>query len=365
MRATARYRWLGLEVDQTSFVRSWAEWNYSGYVAKDAYREYRDVVQTMAELGQTNGCGRTFWEYDAELNRYGTPMALMLLPHWTEGCIGSMEGLYFESSETTPYHFLLQSELSTAPSSAQRCLPYEPFNIDQGVEHLQLMGVRYYMATSTEAIQAAESHPELTEVAASGPWKVFEVAGSDLVSPLENEPVVLDGLENDHHGWIGSPQDRPCEGPGVEWFQDPARLQQPIAADGPDSWQRVDVDAPIEATPRPLEPVEVSDIDAGEDSISFRVSEPGIPVLVKASYFPNWRASGADGPYRVAPNLMVVVPTDTEVELTYAREPVEWIGYALTLLGIGLAIWLARRPPLRVATKVVDRDETGRGPPSV
>ncbi len=170
------YRWLGLEVDQTSFVRSWAKWNYSGYIAKDAYAEYRDVVQTMAELGETNGCGRTFWEYDAELNRYGTPMALMLLPHWTEGCIGSMEGLYFESSETTPYHFLLQSELSPAPSSAQRCLPYEGFDIDRGVQHLQLLGVRYYMATSPEAIEAAESHPDLTEVAASGPWKVFEVS---------------------------------------------------------------------------------------------------------------------------------------------------------------------------------------------
>ena len=42
-------------------------------------------------------------------------MALMLLPYWTDGCIGSMEGLYFESSATTPYHFLNQSELSEAP----------------------------------------------------------------------------------------------------------------------------------------------------------------------------------------------------------------------------------------------------------
>ena len=44
---------------------------------------------------------------------------------------------------------------------------------------------------------------------------------------------------------------------------------------------------------------------------------------------------------------MVVVPTDEHVELTYGRQPVEWIGYALTLLGIGLAIFLATRPPVR------------------
>ena len=69
-------------------------------------------------------------------------------------------------------------------------------------------------------------------------------------------------------------------------------------------------------------------------------------MLVKASYFPNWKASGADGPYRVAPNLMVVVPTAEHVELSYGRHPVEWVGYALTLVGIALAIFLATRPPV-------------------
>src|SRR3546814_17958162 len=102
----------------------------------------------MAEIGEEHGCGRTFWEYDSDLNRYGTPMALMLLPHWTDGCIGSMEGLFFEASATTPFHFLTQVELSAEPSAAQRDLPYAGFNIDEGVGHLQIMGVRYYMATS-------------------------------------------------------------------------------------------------------------------------------------------------------------------------------------------------------------------------
>jgi hypothetical protein len=126
-----------------SFVPSWARWNYSGYERKDAYPEFREVVSTMEEIGRTDGCGRAMWEYEPELNRFGTPMALMLLPYFTDGCIGSMEGLFFESSATVPYHFLDQSELSKTPSRAMRDLPYRDLDVNAGVAHLQLLGVRY------------------------------------------------------------------------------------------------------------------------------------------------------------------------------------------------------------------------------
>jgi hypothetical protein len=356
-RADGSYQWLGLTnaSGDSSFVRSWARWNFTGYEGKDAYPEYREVVLTMADVGEEHGCGRALWEYEKELNRYGTPMALMLLPHWTEGCIGSMEGLFFEASATTPFHFLIQVELSAAPSAAQRDLPYAGFDIDKGVSHLQMMGVRYYMATSVQATTAAREHPDLTEVATSGPWVVFLVDGADLVEPLENEPAVLDGVDDAQHDWICGSKDENgrCAGPAVAWFTDPERWTVAAASSGPAAWQRVALDDPDPVT-RPVAPVEVTDIATGTDEISFRVDEVGRPVLVKASYFPNWRVSGADGPYRVAPNLMVVVPTDTEVRLSFGREPVEWVSYAMTLLGLaGLGLLVrgrGRRRPRHLAS---------------
>src|SRR3546814_14392606 len=75
-------------------------------------------------------------------------------------------------------------------------------------------------------------------------------------------------------------------------------------------------------------------LEVDTDRISFTVDEVGEPVLVKASYFPNWRVSGADGPYRVAPNLMVVVPTDEQVDLSYGRAPIELFAYLLALGGL-------------------------------
>jgi hypothetical protein len=341
--------WLGLEVrsgdadnragylTQANVVRDWARWNYSGYERKPAYPEYHALVQTMDRVGDERGCGRAFWEYENDrLNSYGTPMAPMLLPFWTDGCIGSQEGLYFESSATVPYHFLMQSTLSPEPSRAMRDLPYTSFDLSLGVRQLQLLGVRYYLAFSDQAVAAAAAHPALTEIATSGPWHVYEVADADVVQPLTSEPAVLTGVDA-HEGWLDA---------AVAFFTAPERWDVLLAADGPSSWARV---GPDDTPPvRRVDAVAVDDVDVGRDGISFDVSTPGTPVLVKASYFPNWKVSGAEGPYRVTPNLMVVVPTDTHVELRYGWTGVDVGAYALTALGLVALFVLARRPPVEM-----------------
>lgn len=346
---------LQFEASPESFVNGWADWNFTGYEGKDSYREYYEIVTTMGQLGEERGCGRAFWEYQKELDRYGTPMALMLLPYWTDGCIGSMEGLYFEASATTPYHFLMQTELSVAPSAAQRDMPYGGFDISKGVQHLQLMGVRYYMATTPQAIQAASGNSDLTQVARSGPWVVYEVADGPLVTGLISEPAVIEGIAAGEEGWMQEPRldsnpedDDPGDffGPAVQWFQDPNRWNVLLAADGPPAWQRVEVvDGVLQVPDEVSVPeAEVSNIDDSDpERISFDVDIVGSPVLVKASYFPNWQVDGALGPWRVAPNLMVVVPTENHVELHYENTSVEWLAYALTFVGFVGLVGLVRR----------------------
>jgi hypothetical protein len=89
-------------------------------------------------------------------------------------------------------------------------------------------------------------------------------------------------------------------------------------------------------------------------------------VVVRTSYFPNWKATNADGPYRVAPNLMVVVPTGNHVTLRYGRTGVDWLGIGLTLLGIVLAFVLARRRlAIRPRPPREDVAEEETTPPSI
>lgn len=335
VRSDGKYHWLFLSTKDSSFVPSWARWNFTGYEGKAAYPEYHDLMRTMQDVGDTYGCGRAMWEHEEQHDRYGTPMALMLLPFWTDGCIGSMEGVYFEASGTTPYHFINQDELSWGASNPQRGLPYVPgppdrAQFDLGVEHLQMLGVRYYMAITEQLTAYARQNPSLRQVATSGPWSVFEVGDSALVKPLVNEPAVLTGVKP--AGWSEAV---------IPWYMDRSAWNVWPAAGGPSSWQRI----PADGTPiaRPTTSVAVTGIDVGIDTISFDVSRIGTPVVVAVSYFPNWKASGAEGPWRIGPNLMVVVPTSTHVALRYGTTPVEYGSWAITLAGlVGLVLlWRA------------------------
>jgi hypothetical protein len=217
------------------FVDGWARWNFTGYEGKNAYGEYYGVVQTMKQLGadSTQGCGRALWENNGELNKYGTTMGLMLLPFWTDGCISSMEGLFFEAAGSTPYHFITAAAMSKQSSNPVRELRYDNNDAALGVRYMQELGVKYFMGFTPEAIAQASQQEGLTEVARSGPWVVYRVANSDVVTPLAVQPVVANiSSSNPRERWLEV---------GTSWFQNPEVWTTPIADNGPSEWQRVDV----------------------------------------------------------------------------------------------------------------------------
>ncbi|MGH9098652.1 MAG: hypothetical protein ACRDV8_00270, partial [Acidimicrobiales bacterium] len=339
-----------------------------GYEGKPAYPEYHGLMRLMAGIGRTNGCGRAMWEYTADEERFGTPEALMLLPYWTHGCVDSMEGLLFESSATTPYHFLDQAELSSSPSDAVVGLPYGPVTVPLGVRHLQLLGVRYFMAFSTDVVEEASADPALRLLATSGPWRstyqgedlsvtwrIYEVAKSAIVTPLSEQPAVLTGVGQGQTTWLGriGSGSAMTEGPSLRWYLDPAAWGTELVADGPAGWPHVDAARSADPPSVKVRPTTVTRIKVRPESVSFDVGALGRPVLVKVSYFPNWHAEGAEGPWRATPNLMVVVPTRHHVVLTYSSTAVTDAGDAATLAGFGalvmlLGAWIVRRRRARL-----------------
>lgn len=337
-----------------TFVDGWARWNYEGYELKQPWPEYEALMIAISELPP----GRVMWEANNKgWDRYGTPMAPMLIPYWTEGSHKSMEGLFFESSITTPFHFINHSEMSYDPSNPIPGLRYHTFDMERGLAHMDVYGVEYYVSVTPEAAEKAVGIEGFELIQEVPPFHIFRLPDTDLVEVASHLPAVYDVPERGLLGaLIGSetvigPDGEPLPSfhdMALEWYEDIDDMHRWVVADGPDDWPRI-----TSLAQRPDTPIDhggtVSDVVIDHHRISFTTEAVGVPHLVKVSYFPNWRATGADGPWRATPSLMVVVPTENEVVLEFTDTLAESGGKILTLLGvvalIGVGVWERRSSP--------------------
>jgi hypothetical protein len=240
-----------------------------------------------------------------------------------------MQGLYYESSLTTPFNFINESETSRDPSNRIPGLRYQPIDFARATPHLALYDVAYYVSFTDEAERGAFDFG-LEIVAEAPPWTVFSLPPSPAIDVAVVEPAVWDGASA-------------FSDAALEWYDDVNNLDHWLVASGPDSWVRVDsVDERlgVPSTAYDVETDAVTNVLVEDDRISFDTTAIGVPHLVKVSYFPNWEAEGADGPFRAAPSLMVVVPTEGSVVLHFGRTSSETVGLILTLLALGtVAVW--------------------------
>jgi 6-pyruvoyl-tetrahydropterin synthase related domain len=350
---------------------AWANGNYLGTESRKAYPEYRNLITVLGTLP----CGRLFSEPGVKrYSDYGSTMAMAALPYWTKSCIQTIDGLYFEASQTTPFSYLTGKWMSPNAAGAQRRLPYQSFDMKTGVDHLRTLGVRYVLLSTPKAKDDARKISALRFIESTGPFSIFEISDNAVVVPLDVEPVVV---TNQTGGRVDS-----FVNVGIAQWVRPNEFPPIVADSGPKTWKRsVLTQKPLPTAPTPstastalaaqpttaankpakkptktpeprrgdglsmslvsntaITPAVVSEVKVGNQGLSFRVSEIGKPVLVRISYFPNWKVSGATGPYRVGPNFMVVVPTRTDVALKYRYTSKEFGAMAVTLAGIAFLI---------------------------
>jgi hypothetical protein len=335
-----------------TFIDGWSKWNYEGYESKARWDEYQALMTVIDGLPD----GRVHWEANSELNEFGTPMSPMLIPYWTEGSHPSMEGLYFESSLTTPFHFINSSEMSEKPSNPIPGLTYHTGQMDRGIKHLEHFGVSYYVSFTPEATERADGFPEMTKLASTGPFTIYRLPETELVEAAAFQPAVYDVPDRNMLASLtGAATVTGSDGEelpsffdmALDWYEDVDNLGRWVVADGPEEWPRITsiderpnlmLDTPQDA---------VSDIVVDNHRISFSTTAVGVPHLVKVSFFPNWVAEGADGPWRATPSLMVVVPTSEHVVLEFQDTWAESGGKLASLLGVvclvGVAVWERRR----------------------
>src|SRR5918996_861372 len=191
-----------------TFIDFWIQHNYEGYERKPDYDVFRRIVSRLDRLPP----GRLMWEPSQDLGRFGTPIAFMSFPYWTNQA--SMEGIYFESSFTTPFHFMLAAEVAQSPSNPVGGLPYSGFEMDQGIDHMEMFDVDYYLAHSAKAIAAADKSDRLSLIDEIEDFKLYAVDNPGQVVVPDYEPVVLEGAD-----WTDA---------NVQWFKDLDNVDVPL-----------------------------------------------------------------------------------------------------------------------------------------
>jgi hypothetical protein len=194
-------------------------------------------------------------------------------------------------------------------------------DFERATKHLAVYDVSYYVSYTEEARLAAQEYG-LEVIAEPSPWTVFALPDSDRIEVATIEPVV----------WAGEGD---FVDAALEWYDDVDNLDAWLVEDGPPEWRRVtSVDERLTDRVRYGEGGTAVVTTFDDHTVRFTTDAVGVPHLVKVSYFPNWSAQGAEGVYRVAPSLMLVIPTESEVALEFSRTWVETLGMALTVTAV-------------------------------
>jgi hypothetical protein len=78
--------------------------------------------------------------------------------------------------------------------------------------------------------------------------------------------------------------------------------------------------------------------NVSNEEIKIRTNCIGIPLLVKVSYFPNWKVEGANKIYLTSPAFVVIYPNSENVRIYYRVDVIDIFGIIITIIGAILLI---------------------------
>jgi hypothetical protein len=309
----------------------WIKWNYSGYEGKTSWSQYQQINDFLDTLSP----GRVMVEHSQELDEFGTPRAFEIIPYWTD--LDTMEGTLMEASFTAPFHFINQAELSKEASNAIIGVRYPSLDVPAGITHLQLMNIPYLLTVTPEVTEEVLADSRAEKLAEFGKYTIFRISGTaGYVEVMKNQPVRVSVPVSEWRDMA------------VDWYLNPDDLDTPIVRDqGERALQNYPSIAPDQSASPPVVPINtegrVTNEKLENEKLSFDTTAVGQPHWIKISYFPNWHVKGAEGPYLVSPSFMMVIPTQSHVELYYGRTAANTLGQVLEILGwlllVGISVW--------------------------
>jgi hypothetical protein len=295
-----------------------------GYSAFMAVNDYLRKAYSKEASGPL-AAPRVGYEKCDLYGAYGGDRVFESLPYFAGR--QTMEGIHFASSVASRATAFFQAEYSREIKTPNKVI-LSRIAPDRLSRHLDLYNVSQLILATETAKKAFGASPHFKKEAEFGPLSIFRYPACDgrYVDVPEMRPVLWKGA-----AWVED---------FYRWYKTPEALDVLMVPDGyvRDSEDR-SAFGPMVDRLEDLEKTGKERIDRTGLKISteidhlrirFTTNRVGLPHLIKVSYFPNWRVVGARGAYPVSPHLMMVIPRQKEVILTYGHSRWEVLGGALT-----------------------------------
>ena len=311
-----------------SFLPYWVNWNFNGYENKEQWTDIENLYSNLNELPP----GRIMWEPNSDLNKYGTPMVLMTIPLYTHHT--SMEGLYFDSSITTPFHFIAVSGLAERPSNPVGGLRYINNQFEKGQEYLEELGVDYFISYTDSITNKSLESDKLTLLFSSDPFTVFGIK-SDKVELVDQKLVRFEKTTFTERTVSSILRNTEFTNFFDASYVNFDNLEsQRIIEIGNSGYDQLETSS---------EEVKITNLKMTSETITFKTNKPNKLHIIKISYFPNWQIQNGSGPYRISPSFMAVVPFSENVELRFVTTRVEKYSFYTSLFSLILFLGLIKK----------------------
>ena len=162
--------------------------------SKPFWNSYRMVNDYLR--GDANSA-RVVYEHNEITNDAGSVRAFELLPYFSGR--STLEGLYMQSSPSSPFVFYIQSELSLSPSSPFSRYYYSRPDPDRAAAHLRLFNVSQVIAVSGDIANALDYSPLYELSMEFPPYRIYRVSqcrqflrGASEIQTFTNYPERLE-----------------------------------------------------------------------------------------------------------------------------------------------------------------------------
>lgn len=305
-------------------ITSWVIWNYTGFESKTLW----PVFSTLNKyISGTASDPRVVYEHSSDHNAIGTIRSFESIPLFSGR--STLEGIYMQSTVTSPFVFYLQSEISKEISCPLPDYGCSTLNLKRGIEHLKMFNVRDFIVRSDAVKKEIKKYPEFVLKKSFGPYEVYELTTNEnrYVRPLPYEPILFktDNWKRDAYRWFKNENahDIHLVFTSKTEEKDLKRLKN-VKEDG-------------DLNNLPKIPINFScyvEEEIKEEEVKINTSCIGVPLLIKISYHPDWEVEGADKVYLVSPSFMLVYPERSEIRLKFSKRPIEYLGNYFTITAL-------------------------------